>query len=127
MLKRSISFVLIVTILSANFARFFVYAGFELNKKYIAAELCENINKPWLHCNGHCYFMKKIEQARNNEKKQATKDNFAKTAVSFFNQPAQIAFIAPTLLSHIKGNSAYTLQYSSRYIETVFLPPKFAA
>lgn len=128
MFTRSTAVILIVAILSANFSRLFVYAGFELNKKYIAAELCENINKPWLHCNGHCYFMKKVEQARENEKKQATRDNFTKTSVSFFNQPLSVKFLEPALLSPNKAVSTrYNFEYSSRYINAPFLPPKLVA
>jgi hypothetical protein len=70
MLKRVIAISLLVALISSNFSRFFVYAGFELNHKYIAANLCVNKGRPWMHCNGHCYFMRKIKEARENEKKQ---------------------------------------------------------
>ena len=66
--RRFITYLLIFALISANFSRLFVYAGFELNRNYIAAKLCENRNKPWLHCNGKCYFMKKIKQAEEKEK-----------------------------------------------------------
>jgi len=61
---------LLVAMISSSFSRFFVYAGFELNHKYIAANLCVNKGRPWMHCNGHCYFMRKIKEAQENEKKQ---------------------------------------------------------
>ena len=65
---------LLVALVISSFSRFFVYAGFELNRKYIAENLCINKNRPWLHCNGKCYFMKKIKQAEENEKKQQRED-----------------------------------------------------
>jgi hypothetical protein len=65
---------LIIAIVSSSFSRFFVFAGYELNKNYIATKLCVNRNKPWLHCNGKCYLMKKIKQA---EEKQAASDREA--------------------------------------------------
>ena len=68
MLNRVTVIILLVALISANFSRYFVYAGFELNRNYIAAKLCENRDKPWLHCNGRCYFMKKIKQAQESEK-----------------------------------------------------------
>lgn len=70
MLKKTIAICLLVAMISSNFSRFFVYAGFELNHKYIAANLCVNKGRPWMHCNGHCYFMRKIKEAQENEKKQ---------------------------------------------------------
>lgn len=70
MLKRIIAICLLVALISSNFSRFFVYAGFELNKKYIISALCENRDKPWLHCDGNCYFMKKMKQVQEKEKSQ---------------------------------------------------------
>ncbi|MGN8070811.1 hypothetical protein [Mucilaginibacter sp. SG564] len=69
MLQRFTAYLLIVSLITVNFSRFFIYAGFELNRNYIATKLCENRNKPWLHCDGKCYFAKKIKQA---EEKQAS-------------------------------------------------------
>ena len=57
-----------VALLSSNFSSLFVFAGFELNHDYIATHLCINRDKPWLHCNGKCYFMRKIKQAQEKEK-----------------------------------------------------------
>jgi hypothetical protein len=48
----------------------YLYAGYELNKNYIAAVLCENKAKPKLHCNGKCYLAKKLKQAENSQQKQ---------------------------------------------------------
>ena len=64
---RITAILLIVCIISCSFSRFFVYAGFEMNRNYIAAKLCENKNKPWLHCNGHCFLMKKLKQAEEKQ------------------------------------------------------------
>src|SRR5476651_2509613 len=68
MFKRGIAVVLIVCTLMANFVMLFVFAGFQLNQKYIATTLCVNRDKPWLHCNGRCYLMKKIKAAEDKEK-----------------------------------------------------------
>lgn len=70
MLLKPISVLLLFSLLSTNFANLFVFAGFELNRKYIAAELCINKNKPELHCNGKCFLMKKLKQAQDKEQKQ---------------------------------------------------------
>ncbi|GAB2976027.1 hypothetical protein GCM10027049_08440 [Mucilaginibacter puniceus] len=99
MVKRITSIVLLIALITANYSYFFVYAGFELNKKYIAATLCENRDKPQLHCNGKCYFMKKINQANEKEKsaeRQAQKNLFQEvfyatvTTNVFYNQFIQL-------------------------------------
>jgi hypothetical protein len=68
MFKRFTALLLICFIITANFTRLFIYAGYEVNQKYIAEKLCENRDKPWLNCNGRCYLMKKIKQAEEKEK-----------------------------------------------------------
>lgn len=70
MIRKITAFILIITLLTANFSRLFIYAGFAVNKKFIASTLCENRDKPQLHCNGKCYLMKKIKLAEEKEKNQ---------------------------------------------------------
>jgi len=127
MLKRFTAILLLAVLISSNCSLFFVYAGFELNHKYIAENLCINRDKPWLHCNGKCYFMRKIKQAEENEKKQDAKDNLSRLEISFFQEPYKITFIEPTILEANKSNfPPYTYQYSSSYLSTIFRPPKQA-
>jgi hypothetical protein len=76
-LKRLTAWLLIISVLTVNYSRLFVYAGFKLNQSYIAANLCENRNKPQMHCNGKCYLMKKIRQAeekQNNAARESQKN-----------------------------------------------------
>jgi hypothetical protein len=70
MLKRCLAILLLLALVSSNFTRLFVIAGFEANQDYIAAKLCENKARPWMHCNGKCYLVKKLEQTQQKEKKQ---------------------------------------------------------
>ena len=38
------------------------------NYEYISTQLCENIEKPELKCNGKCHLMKELSKASENEK-----------------------------------------------------------
>jgi hypothetical protein len=121
MLKRFTAILLLVALVSANFSRYFVYAGFELNKNYIATKLCENLDKPWLHCNGHCYFMKKIkaaEESEKNDSRQAQKNLFQEV---FFISSVRIKFhtyLLQTLSTPYKYAEQSTVQSS------IFQPPR---
>lgn len=88
-----------LAILSAGFTQLYVFAGFSLNQKYIASTLCENRDKPWMHCNGKCYLAKKIKQAEEKERseeRQTQKSLFqevffaASATIQFHNQLLQI-------------------------------------
>ncbi|EDM36804.1 hypothetical protein PBAL39_18059 [Pedobacter sp. BAL39] len=70
MFNKPVAIVILLSLLTVNFASLFVFAGFELNKQYIADRLCVNKNKPELHCNGKCYLMKKLRMAQDKEQKQ---------------------------------------------------------
>ncbi len=85
MFRSLTSLVLIIAVLGANYSRYFIYAGFELNNKYIAAALCENIDKPMLNCKGKCYLAKKIKEAEEKEKgqeQQSRKNHFQDALVT---------------------------------------------
>jgi len=50
-----------------------------VNYEYISTQLCENVEKPELKCNGKCHLMKELSKASedekpiNSDKKQNTK------------------------------------------------------
>lgn len=124
MLSRVIAITLLIALISCNLSRFFVYAGFSLNQKYIATTLCENKNRPWLHCNGRCYLMKKLHQAEEKEKsteRQAQKSLFQD---AFFTAAATIKFDSHYLLQTF----ITPYQYSDQSVVSgaVFQPPRNA-
>jgi hypothetical protein len=97
MMRRFTACLLIAALVSANFSRLFIYAGFEMNRNYIAAHLCENVNKPWLRCDGKCYFIKKIKQTEEKEKndeRQSQKNLFQE---AFFSKKPDVRFYSQVL------------------------------
>jgi hypothetical protein len=121
MFRRVIIYLLVFSTLSANFTRFFIFAGFELNRHYIAANLCENLDKPWLHCNGKCYFIKKIKQAQEterNDERQSQKNLFQEAAIG---NSSSIKFQNQLLLII---NTPYHLGGLTQFNGTLFRPPQ---
>ncbi|RFZ83336.1 hypothetical protein DYU05_14470 [Mucilaginibacter terrenus] len=121
MLQRITAYLLIFSLVTVNFTRLFIYAGFELNRNYIAEKLCENRDKPWMNCNGKCYFMKKIKQAEQNknaEEKQAQKNLFQEAA---FHKTADVSFhpILLAVILHPFANST-----ALERTNTIFQPPR---
>lgn len=123
MLNRVTAIVLLVALLSANFSRLFVYAGFELNKKYIATQLCENRDKPLLHCDGHCYFMKKVKQVQEKEKsneRQTQKSLFQEVFVKSSNSVKFFSQVVNTI------TTPYKMAGTNSSLFAVFQPPQLA-
>jgi len=112
---------LIIAIVSSSFSRFFIYAGFELNKNYIATKLCENRNRPWMHCNGKCYLMKKIRQAeekQNNAERESQKNLIQE---SYFETVSQVKFYTRLLQVIAIPNERIELPQG---FNAIFRPPQ---
>jgi hypothetical protein len=125
MLKRITIWLLIFAVFAANFSLVFVYAGFKLNQQYIAENLCVNRFKPSLHCNGKCYFMRKVKQAEENDKKQSGKNSTSRLEISFLQEPHKIFFFEPVLTDELNpGFPSFNYQYTSHYLDSIFKPPK---
>lgn len=61
--------IFIILIMTQTFSKWIMIAEFNINRNYIAKNVCENRYRPMMHCNGHCQLMKKMrqeEQPANN-------------------------------------------------------------
>jgi hypothetical protein len=101
-----------------------VYAGFEVNSKYIAETLCVNKSRPWMHCNGKCYLMNKLKQAEEKEKKQQKENS---------KSQYQEALVSPAFRLTLKPVVSKT-NYPKRLIPeiiqqsvSIFQPPKLVS
>ncbi|HVW98250.1 MAG TPA: hypothetical protein VHA56_19950 [Mucilaginibacter sp.] len=121
MLRRCVSILLIIAMTAASFQRFFAYAGFELNQDYIAKVLCVNRAKPWLHCDGKCYFMRKMKEVQQREagnereaQKNATHDVYVLNSnrVIFYSHLLRIV------------DTPYPLNLTDGCVIRLFRPPK---
>jgi hypothetical protein len=67
-----------LAILIQQGSKTFILVGYLANKKYIATVLCENLDRPLLHCNGKCHLEKVLKQddkQQGNEKQSFTVKN----------------------------------------------------
>lgn len=124
MLRSYIAYFLILSLLSANLSRYFVYVGFEFNKNYIAATLCENRDKPVLQCNGKCYLSKQLKRQADNEKKQereSKKSNFHDASITDrFELLVAFSFVRKQIVPELP----FVLPVHSVFI---FHPPQISA
>jgi hypothetical protein len=71
--------------------------------------------------------MRKIKQAEDNDKKQAAKDGSSRLEMSFI-QPFCITFSEPVIIDTLSaGFPVFDYQYTSRYLSSIFKPPKSVA
>ncbi len=120
MLNKLFCVFLVVLIISSSFYRLFYFAGYEMNKDYIAKVLCININKPELNCKGKCFLTKKIAEA---EKKQQNQERKAQKDIS-----QQVMLLSSFKMSFLKELNAkniitYKNNYKFKNNTTLFHPP----
>src|SRR5688500_2940830 len=86
--------IFILLLLTQTFSKWFMVAGYTMNKDFIAKNLCENRDKPKLLCNGKCQLAKKMaaeESSSNSTNGSVVKvpfsevwcNNLATTILSF--------------------------------------------
>ena len=72
---------------------------FRINQEYIAANLCENKDKPAMHCHGKCHLAKQIEKTTEVPGQQQHKSNTISIGPDFFQEQSVVSlkYIAETL------------------------------
>jgi hypothetical protein len=73
--KRIISAIFLLIFICQTFDKNFISLNFYANQTYIAHNLCENRNKPEVHCNGKCQLQKKLNQEASKDKQNPERRN----------------------------------------------------
>lgn len=108
--------------MAQTFSKWFVEISFNLNRDYIAKNLCENRYRPVLKCNGNCVLMKKMKQEEKKEQDAPpVKLEIASIVLSsstFFATAEAPVFISSTSYT-IEGNSGKPIDRA----DAIFHPP----
>lgn len=68
LLNRCIAFLLLLAFGAMSFSQAVVEVNFFANQDSIAKTLCENRDKPMMHCNGRCQLCKRLAKQDNQDK-----------------------------------------------------------
>ena len=116
---------LMLLILAQSFGKCFVVIEYNLNKDFIARNLCINKAKPKLHCNGKCQMMKKLAEEENQN---STNNNAGKIKIQ------ELVFSDKMNTPTLPAVSYITLSYNQdrpvlKYVSptsSIFHPPALA-
>ena len=100
---------------------FFVYAGFEFNRNYIATVLCENRDKPVMQCAGKCYLSKKLKQEAEKEKKQESQTKKIQLQEAFLTARTVLRFPPVIVQQTLSVELPFTLP---KHAVVIFHPPR---
>jgi hypothetical protein len=113
--------ILFICLLAATFSKWFVIASFELNKNYIARTLCVNRNKPFMHCNGHCYLNKQLQKEQGQDTGTESNEK-AEPDFVFFLEALTIQLPSLPVSTH-KKQGYYQQAAPQEFNPTFFHPP----
>ena len=114
---------MIVAVGIQTFSKWVIVLSYEINKDYIAKNLCVNKANTVMHCMGKCYLKKKLIAEESNEQ-QAGKVSFEKDIQLelFYQETYQSQFsIISSIVNH---TSLWIDRIPQCYISSFFQPPQ---
>ncbi len=121
-LKSVLAFCMVCVLLLNNFSRYFINIAFTLNQPYLAKNICENRNKPNLHCNGKCFLRKKIIQAQQKEQNNNVENLKNQYKEALIYQKSFLSLLYPIALKIFYSSLHFPLQH---FTFPIFHPPSF--
>ncbi len=124
-MRRIILYLLVFATLLPSVSQWGVIAYYHANKDYIARVLCQNRDKPQLHCDGKCYLAKKLKASQDRQDRETTESvRNAPTITLFCSDRFSFDFTPVfSLTDRSAPASTYQLQAYSAPLSPVFQPP----
>lgn len=124
-MNKLIVFLLIVGIGFQSVGKLLVLAWYQVNKTYIAQKLCENRNKPKMHCNGKCQLRKKMQQLdQESPSNSSVPVKIDKIAILEFLLPENQATLNNPFSILKKPIIFYDKQYTFSFSNYLLKPPR---
>ena len=128
-LKQIIAILISVSLCCQCLVQLGIFAWYEINKDYVARELCVNKNKPWMKCCGKCYLRKQLKKVSGNG------DVSEKPGSQKSEQIEWVVFLIPESISiahaDISSVKTFNLQSVAVYhlmaTRGIFRPPQIIA
>jgi hypothetical protein len=121
-LKKLIAIFALAGILLQTFSQVVIVAQFYANQDYIAKNLCENRDKPQMHCNGKCCLKKKLAQEGKQQAPSPRTQKEEQVVNLFFTDTKfEITHFIPAMrsTSYLSYNDLQTVSFP----HSVFHPP----
>ena len=97
-LKKLVAIVALLGIMLQTFSQVVVLADYYVHKDYIAKNLCENRDKPMMHCDGKCCLKKKLAK-QGKEQAPSPTNNKSEQVVTLFFTDSRYEIPPVTILS----------------------------
>jgi hypothetical protein len=90
MLRHCTAILLLLAFAASSFSKAVIVVNFYANQDYIAKNLCENRNKPMMHCGGRCQLCKRLNREADQDKNNPEQRAENKQEILFLDELATI-------------------------------------
>ena len=123
-MRAFIVYIWLVTTILPTFSQWGTIAYYQINKEYITRVLCENRDKPQMHCNGHCYLAKKLKAQKEKEDQQTGELVRNMPVIQLFTSPlSSFAFISAHFTQQKRLFFAYRMARYQAPLSITVPPP----
>ena len=120
-MRKIFAYFFFVLLTVQTFHQLIIVGNFLYNQDYIVANLCENIDKPELECNGKCHLKKELTEG--TKKNQEDKIVISENTLFFTNEVIEIVLEEPIYFTQKLDYSYYLEKDIDGYYSFVFHPP----
>ncbi|AQG82438.1 hypothetical protein [Spirosoma montaniterrae] len=124
-MKNALLYLLLVATLLPSVSQWGVIAYYHANKDYIARVLCENRDKPQLHCDGKCFLAKRLKASQDRQDKETTERVQNLPAMQLFCESGTAFMFTPIWLTLFSVQpTPYQFPSYSAPLADLFRPPR---
>ncbi len=120
-MKKLIAILAFIGILIQSLNQVVIVAEYYVNKDFIAKNLCENRNKPRMHCEGKCCLKKKL--AKEGKEQAPSPRNQKDQVVNLFHSDTKIQLTAVQASAASEKYFNYNELRTCAFHHSVFHPP----
>ncbi len=119
-------YLLLFAVLLPGISPWGTIAYYNLNRDYIARVLCENRDRPELHCDGQCYLAKKLKAQQDRQDKDTTERVRNTPVVQLFCEAeAVFSFAFLPDLPDAAALFTYERPIVTRPVDDLLRPPRY--
>jgi len=121
-LKKLVAIIALMGILLQTFSQVVIVAEYYANKDYIAKNLCENRDKPMMHCDGKCCLKKKLAKEAKDQA-PSSRNQKEEHAVNLFCSNIKIDWRPTIQIVTPNTYLSYNELGTASFHHSVFHPP----
>ncbi|HTR31933.1 MAG TPA: hypothetical protein VMH27_21820 [Puia sp.] len=126
MLRHYTAILLLLAFGASSFSKAVIVVNFYANQDYIAKNLCENRDRPIMHCCGRCQLRKRLNREADQDKNNAEQRADNKQEVLYFDESTTV--LAPQARNYV--DFPYSRYFDGDPIDRaadIFHPPAWRA